>query len=85
MAQEQTLAEQQWGRENKSTSDNCNELLELLNIAVRITKGIRLGWMTLTHERDNLQRQPAAALRDAWPKLQQPDAENAGIYSGDDR
>jgi hypothetical protein len=77
IGEEQTLAEQQWGRESKSTSDNCNELLELLNIAVRITKGIRLGWMTLTHERDNLQGQPATALRDAWPTLQQPDAENA--------
>jgi hypothetical protein len=72
-----STAEQQWGRESASTSDNCNELLELLNIALRITKGIRLGWLTLTHERDNLQRKPAAALRDAWPQLQDPDADNA--------
>lgn len=77
MAEEQPLAEQQWGRESKSTSDNCNELLELVNIALRITKGIRQGWMTLTHERDNLQGKPAETLRDAWPQLQEPDAENA--------
>ncbi len=26
MGQEQTLAEQQWGRESSSTKDNCQEL-----------------------------------------------------------
>jgi hypothetical protein len=71
------LAEQQWGRESKSTAQDCGELLELLKKARRITKGIRLEWLTLTHERDNLQRQPAAALSDAWLKLLQADAENA--------
>ena len=77
MGQEQTLAEQQWGRESSSTEDNCQELTELLKIAIRVTKGIRLGWLTLTHERNSLQRQPAKTLRDAWPQLVEPDAENA--------
>jgi hypothetical protein len=71
------LTEQQWGRESTSTSSNCNELLDLLKIAIRITNGIHLGWRTLTHERDNLQGQPAEALKDAWPTLLEPDTENA--------
>jgi hypothetical protein len=77
MDQEQTLAEQQWGKESTSTGSNCNELLDLLKIGIRITNGIRMGWLTLTHERDNLQGQPAEALKDAWPKLLEPDVENA--------
>jgi hypothetical protein len=77
MGQEQTLAEQQWGRESSSTENNCQELTELLKIAIRVTKGIRLGWLTLTHERNSLQRQPAKTLRDVWPQLVEPDAENA--------
>jgi len=77
MGQEHTLAEQQWGRESSSTEDNCQELTELLKIAIRVTKGIRLGWLTLTHEHNSLQRQPAKTLRDAWPQIVEPDAENA--------
>jgi hypothetical protein len=74
---EQTVAEQQWGEDSQQTAADCRELIELLRIAMRVTKGIRLGWMTLTHERDSLQRQPADTLSDAWPKLVVADAENA--------
>ena len=74
---EQTVAEQQWGEDSQQTAADCRELIELLRIAMRVTKGIRLGWMTLTHERDSLQRQPADNLSDAWPKLVVADAENA--------
>jgi hypothetical protein len=77
MGQDETLAEQQRGRESSSTADSCNELSELLNIAIRVIKGICLGWLTLTHEQNHLQRQPASALSDAWTKLLQPDDENA--------
>jgi len=76
IGQEQTLAEQQWGRESMSTREDCQELAELVKITMRVTNGVRLGWLTLTHERNNLQRKPAETLRDAWPKLVELDADD---------
>ena len=83
VAQETGLGEQQWGTKNQDTAEACDELRELLQISIRVTKGIRLGWLTLTHERDNLQRQPASTLGEAWPILQQPDPENDVVVDVD--
>jgi hypothetical protein len=73
----ESLAEQQWGKASTSTEQNCEELMDLLKISIRVVRGIRSGWLTLTHERNNLQGKPHSSLSHAWPKLSEPDADNA--------
>jgi hypothetical protein len=64
------LGEEEWG--SSPPSDQCNELQELLEIAMETADGIMHGWLTLTHRRDELQSRPAETLAEAWPKLLRP-------------
>lgn len=64
MAEEQSVAAEQWGP--APNARDCTELQDLLRIAIRTTKGIRLGWQTLTHERNTLQRRPTESFSEAW-------------------
>lgn len=75
MPLQQSAAAEQWGEPLPPAS--CSELRNLLMVITRITKGIRLGWLTLTHERDTLQGKPAATLSDAWPRLVHVDPADA--------
>ena len=70
LAREDALGEQQWG--SPPASDKCDELRELLDIAVRTADGVMQGWLTLTHRRSELQSRPADTLAQAWPKLLRP-------------
>lgn len=62
--------EQQW--DPAPSGDKCDELRELLNIAVRAADGVMQGWLTLTHRRDEIQGRPADTLAEAWPRLLRP-------------
>jgi hypothetical protein len=72
----ESLAEQQWGRANTNSEQRCEELMDLLKISIRVVRGIRSGWLTLTHERNDLQGKPHSSLSHAWPKLSEPHADN---------
>jgi len=48
---------------------SCNELNELLLIAMDVVTGVHQGWSTLTHQRSVLQSRPVNSLGEAWPKL----------------
>ena len=68
----------QWPPYNADAeAQTCSELAELLNISIRVANGMLLGLLTLTNQRDTIQRTPASSLRNAWPRLEQPSGEYA--------
>jgi hypothetical protein len=57
--------------------ESCDELGELLRVAIDVSAGVLDGWLTLTHKRNALQSRPADSLRDAWPQLLRPEGDDA--------
>ena len=55
------LLKEQLGQPTDTTA--CTEMQEFPHIDIRVTKGILMGWLTLTHNHNNLQGQP---LEDVW-------------------
>jgi hypothetical protein len=56
---------------------SCDELGELLRVAIDVSAGVLDGWLTLTHKRNSLQSRPADSLRDAWPQLLRQEGDDA--------
>ena len=74
----QTTAGQEWPPPLQSFGNNqCDELGVLLAVSSETVEGVFNGWLTLTHERAQLQAQPANSLRDAWPQLRRPQGADA--------